>query len=734
MPRPLIFQMRQTLRLVFGLSLLGLLLGLALLFYVVFHASQNILLSSAESYRKLGGLEVEHRVKTYLEEAPMAVGHFEQQVKFGLIDTRNADSIERGLLSLLLDNDNISEATLTYSDRKGVDGDGNILIDPASAGQVAVLRSKTAGEFVSRRTWFDGTRYVSQSVIFSLGHSAPAMTRKDLVPAADPTAHSTFQEAANKEHYDPTSDDESIKHGYLLSTDLHWSQIDELLPRHQRRVEVSVQKAIEDFSGQFAGVLRVGLMKSQIDRTVQLADHRSGQTGPHLTFLCDAQGRLITGGGEREQVTVSGLDLRIDPGNAPPAVAQALREPGLRGVDADHPDAVTSFRLGRDVYLGSFHYLPGTQDWIVGIVAPRDFYLGPLQQIREQVLGVSLALMVVIILAGVLIIRSVVRSQSLILRETARMKEFDFSPAHHSSRFQDIAEVLEGMEKAKTAMRAMSKYVPVNLVRQLYQKGEEPVLGGASVELSVLFTDIKDFTAFSEAMTPDELAKVLGGYLQVMAETIQRDKGTIDKYIGDAVMTFWNAPERVPDHEILACRTALRCRAALQRLYDSPDWGQAPRFETRFGLHRCVASVGHFGAPDRLNYTAIGDGINLASRLEGLNKFYGTHIIVSECIHAAAQSEFEFRLLDRVAVKGKTEGIVIYELLAERVAGKKRPEVIDRYEQAFAAYQRGDFAAALEIIGDEAEDVPSSVLAGRCRDLLRELPADWTGIYVFKSK
>jgi adenylate cyclase len=420
--------------------------------------------------------------------------------------------------------------------------------------------------------------------------------------------------------------------------------------------------------------------------------------------------------------------------DAPTMVTRALQEPALKGIDSDRPLAATSFRLGDEVYLCTFRYLPGTQDWIVGIVVPRDFYLGTLLQIRRQVLWASLVLIIVIIMAGGLIVRSVVRSHSLILKETAKMNEFEFSPTHNSSYLRDVEEVLVGLERAKTAMRAMSKYVPVNLVRQLYNKGEEPVLGGKSSELSVLFTDIKDFTTFAESMSPDELAEVLGRYLQVMAETIQGEKGTIDKYIGDAVMTFWNAPEAVPDHEILACRAALRCRDALQKLYDSPGWGNAPRFETRFGLHRCVATVGHFGAPDRLNYTAIGDGINLASRLEGLNKYYGTHIIASESIHAAAKGTFEFRLLDRVAVKGKAEGIVIYELLAERIAGKPRPEFVDRYEHAFASYQRGEFKPALQLLESQIEDSPSRVLAHRCRAFLTNPPSNWNGVYVFDQK
>jgi adenylate cyclase len=420
--------------------------------------------------------------------------------------------------------------------------------------------------------------------------------------------------------------------------------------------------------------------------------------------------------------------------DVPPVAARALQEPALKELDRDRPLAATSFQLDGKVYLCTFRYLPRTQDWIVAIVVPSDFYLGPLRQISRQVLGASLGLSLVIILVGFLIIRSVVRSHSLILGETARMKEFEFSPADNFSCLRDIEEVLGGLEKAKTAMRAMSKYVPVNLVRQLYHKGEEPVLGGKSCELSVLFTDIKDFTSCAEKMSPDDLAETLGRYLHVMAETIQGEQGTIDKYIGDAVMTFWNAPETVPGHEILACRAALRCREALQKLYDSSGWGSAPRFETRFGLHRCAALVGHFGAPDRLNYTAIGDGINLASRLEGLNKYYGTHLIVSENLQAAAKDGFEFRRLDRVAVKGKTEGLVIYELLSERMEGKPRPALVDRYEESLALFQRGDFAGAMKLLEAQNEDAPSRVLAGRCREFLAHPPSGWTGINVFDSK
>jgi len=705
-------------------SLLGLLLSLALLFYLVLSGSERTVLQSAERFRDTASREVIKGVTAYLNEAPQAVAYFEKQVGYGLIDPRAPDSIQAGLLSLLLANDDLSEASLTYAESKGFGPNGDIQLAAMSAGQVMVVRSATDGQFIVQRTRFDGTKFVSESRMLQgqARDEPPPFERED--KATDPTSHPTFQTPARKGFY-----------GRLLWTDLHWSQVDEKLPEDRRRVEVSVQKAIEDSHAHFAGVLRVGLLKDRIDRTVRMHIADTGGHDPHLIFLCDSEGRLITGFGKNDRVAAFGDDLRIAMSNAPPAVVAALTQPALKGVDREHPLSATSFLSGGSIYLCTFRALPDTQDWIVGVVVPRDYYLRELLRTRRQVLWASLALISAIVVVGVLIVHSVTRAHSLIVAESARMNEFEFSRSESSSWLHDVGDVLRGLEKAKAAMRAMGKYVPVDLVRRLYHECKEPVLGGESVELSVMFTDIKGFTPFAEQTAPDKLAEILGRYLDVMATVIQNEKGTIDKYIGDAVMAFWNAPELVMDHSVLACRAALKCRMELQALYDSPAWEGAPHFETRFGLHKCTASVGHFGAPDRFNYTAIGDGINLASRLEALSNRYGTTIIVSENIYAAAKESFEFRLLDRVAVKGKMQGVTIYELVAERMAEGKRPVHIVRYEEAFETYQRGDFQAALALLQTQSQDRPSVVLAERCRELLKNPPpSDWNGVCVLTSK
>ena len=316
------------------------------------------------------------------------------------------------------------------------------------------------------------------------------------------------------------------------------------------------------------------------------------------------------------------------------------------------------------------------------------------------------------------------------------MNAFEFSPAPTSSSFRDVSEVLESLEKAKTAMRAMSKYVPVDLVRRLYRSKTEPTLGGELTELSIMFTDIKDFTTLSEQLAPNELARALGRYLDVMARIIQKETGgTIDKFIGDAIMTFWNAPEPVKDHAHQACQAALRCREGGRTLSQSAEWHNLPAFETRFGLHQDKALVGHFGAPDRMNYTAIGDAVNLASRLEGLNKQYGTTIIASERIFEDARAQFDFRLLDWVAVKGKTGAIKIYELLGEKDSAEQQRRMITTYEEAFEAYAASDFDKAIELLEKNNGDPPSAALLDRCRRFQKAPPpSDWRGIHVFMSK
>ena len=714
----------------FVLSLLGLAAALSLLFYIVFHGSRETIIESSEHIRDGASREISERVTNLLSKAPAAVQQFQREVNSGFVDARDLLAIEPALFTLLLSDRDIGEVTLTYGDKIGFDEDGALQLAARSRGQLSVVHTpNTKGEdqFWSRHIHEEGDAFVAdRRELEPTPRFATLPSRRESgAPIPDPTLHPTFTTPAREDFS-----------GRLLWSDLHWSQLDAELPESQRRAEVSVQQVITDAAGKFAGVLRVGLLTQQLDRAVRIQLAPAGMPDPHRIFICDAEGRLITPVTPSDRLQEFGEDLRIAPATLPPEIVRALADPKLRAIGEETPNISGHFRFNGEEFLTTFRALPETQDWIVGIVVPRAYYLGNLTAIRDRLLSISLGIMALLVVGGTLVLRRVKWALGQITKESLKMNAFEFSPTPTAAAFRDVSDVLESLEKAKTAMRAMSKYVPINLVRRLYRNKTEPVLGGELMEISIMFADIRDFTTFSEQLTPNQLAAALGRYLDVMARIIQQETGgTIDKFIGDAIMTFWNAPEPVAEHARMACLAALRCREAGRVLSQSSEWRGLPPFETRFGLHQDKALVGHFGAPDRMNYTAIGDAINLASRLEGLNKQYGTTIIASDRIFEDARAQFDFRLLDWVTVKGKTEAIKIYELLGQKGEAGELRETVVAYEDAFGAYVKRDFAAAIAILEKHDADPPSAVLIDRCRVFQQTPPAaDWRGVYTFLSK
>jgi adenylate cyclase len=215
-------------------------------------------------------------------------------------------------------------------------------------------------------------------------------------------------------------------------------------------------------------------------------------------------------------------------------------------------------------------------------------------------------------------------------------------------------------EKDKKAIReTFGKYLSPKVVDQLVQN--PPELGGVDKELTVFFSDIRGFTTLSENMTPQELVNHLNIYLTAMTDIILDYGGTVDKYMGDAIMAFWGAPLPQECHAELACKCALRQMQALAELNKS--WPESKRINIGIGLNSDIMTVGNMGSKLRMNYTLMGDPVNLGSRLESTNKEYGTHIIVSEFTYALIKDKFIVRELDNIRVKGKNKPVVIYELV-----------------------------------------------------------------------
>ena len=285
--------------------------------------------------------------------------------------------------------------------------------------------------------------------------------------------------------------------------------------------------------------------------------------------------------------------------------------------------------------------------------------------------------------------------------------------------------------------QAFSRYVSSSLVEMITAHPERLRLGGEKVELTVLFSDLAGFTTISEDLSPEELIQLLNEYFTAMTDVIFACQGTVDKYIGDAIMAFWGAPLPVAKPAALACQAALAMQQALAPLQDRWQHQGRPRLEARLGLHTGPAIVGNVGSRERFNYTVMGDTVNLASRLEGVNKIYGTHILLSHSTYLQVQDEFLCREIDSVQVKGRHQPVAIYELLG-RLAERPRWPWLETFAAALAAYRAGDWLRAdnllQEVLVQQPGDPPSLCLQQRIRLYREHPPPDWQGVFKLDTK
>ncbi len=297
---------------------------------------------------------------------------------------------------------------------------------------------------------------------------------------------------------------------------------------------------------------------------------------------------------------------------------------------------------------------------------------------------------------------------------------------------QEIQILTESSELMKTGLRSFLRYVPGDLVRLLLQSGKEAALGGELREATILLSDIQGFTAYSENRHPEALVTQLSSYFNILADQVKSQGGTLDKFIGDGMLAFYNAPFDLPKHEQAACLTALQIQEELVA-NDNP-------FTTRVGLHSGTVLVGNIGTSERFAYTVIGDVVNTTSRLESLNKAYGSSIIASHAIQSKTEGDLEWRRLDRVAVVGRSGALDIYQLLGRRKSlADHRLCARDLYQSALLKYFQTDFAEArslfLQAASHDPTDLAAPMMARRCEAMSQtELGADWNGVFAQKEK
>jgi adenylate cyclase len=279
-------------------------------------------------------------------------------------------------------------------------------------------------------------------------------------------------------------------------------------------------------------------------------------------------------------------------------------------------------------------------------------------------------------------------------------------------------------------------YLSPDVIDRVIQNPALLQLGGEKREITSFFSDVAGFTTISESLGPEELVNLLNEYLSEMTDLILSSGGTLDKYEGDAIIAFWNAPLDQPDHALRACRAALGCQKRLTGLQPRFQEKYGRALTMRIGLNSGAAVVGNMGSSRRFDYTAMGDTINLAARLEGACKQYKVPILIGEETHRRVLNDIAAREVDIIRVVGKTKPVAVYEIIGEKTELEPTETVrLDLFKEAREAYKRREWEKAADIFGKIEGDSLSALYKERCQTLKQSPPAgDWDGVFDLKSK
>ncbi len=427
-----------------------------------------------------------------------------------------------------------------------------------------------------------------------------------------------------------------------------------------------------------------------------------------------------------------------------------LRDPTLLAVAREtHRDMLAkatpqdkTITEARVVYEGVAYAVTVTpldfMGWEVTTVIPEAEFFGEIDRTNQRLTLLLVALVLAAVVVSTLVARALLaRPFARIAAELGHVQRFELEAIRrHPSRLKELDDLSSVIASMATGLSAFRKYLPADLVKTLIAEGVEAKPGGTIQPLTIMFADIAGFTGLSERMG-NAIVPLLARYIDLMSGEIDAHRGTIDKFIGDAVMAFWGAPAASGSRGLDACRTALACRQALARAAIVDDRGDPLR--VRIGINAGNVLVGNIGSDRRLNYTAIGDAVNVASRLEGANKIYGTDILIGEATRDEAGSAILVREIDRVALYGRTEGIAIFELIGLGESGAEMPDWVTVYDAGLAAYRARRFAEAVglyeKVVAARGVDGPAAVMIERCHAFLESPPApDWCGTSILDGK
>ncbi len=336
--------------------------------------------------------------------------------------------------------------------------------------------------------------------------------------------------------------------------------------------------------------------------------------------------------------------------------------------------------------------------WQVVVITPTDDFVGELKRTNQTIAVVIFFLLMLELLLIYLLARGLSRGLENASRQLEAIQQLKFIDTEVSpSNIREVADLQGGFSLLRNALKTFAQYVPLDIVRQLVESGQSLGLGVEARALTIFFCDLENFSGHAEEMAPQDLLRQLSEYFSTVTEAIAVEHGTVDKFIGDAVMAFWGAPLPREDHVLRACAGAMRVARRMEKL--NQEWSRQgrPTIRVRIGLNTATVLVGNVGSAERFSYTVIGDGVNVASRLEGQNKEFGSTICISDSVYEAVCDRIVARPLGRVVVKGRQREFMIYELLG--LKDTDDPELLPcagELEMAECAKQAGTALAAGE--------------------------------------
>lgn len=470
---------------------------------------------------------------------------------------------------------------------------------------------------------------------------------------------------------------------------------------------------------QFAGMLGESFELTAISnflKSIQIS--RNSQT-----YILDADGDIVVSTGVDNGYTIDKKKLIKQ--NVLNADGQAVQQAfklyaAQKSRQFEFTHAGTS-----ETYLAQFTEFPNNYNkkWAVLTLAPvSDFLIGLNELNKRLIIYGGLACLLLVLLTFVLS-RKISRPIEILTDDIRDLLDFNPSRKVVHSNILEINILGNAVNKLRNTLRAFTTYVPQDLVNDLLRSGNDIELGGESRYLTILFTDLQGFSSISEVTPSRELMKLISAYLALVTHAVKEETGTVDKFIGDSVMAFWGAPLLDQNHAYHACVAAVKSQRRMVGLNEQLIQEGLPPLTVRIGIHSDAVLVGNIGSPTRMSYTVMGDGVNIAARLEGINKEFSTSICISHATYKEAGERLWTRPIDVITVKGRKGEIPIYELLAirgddpETMPTEREQALCKATQKAFALFanqQYSEASALYQVIADSFDDGLSLIMKNRC--------------------